>query len=145
MDLFSHSCQLVGLRWRVTLKLQELGSCHCPEESILSWLQSNAPENATLKQPSHAGKLPVLIFYIISKSSSASRTADSIDVFTGRSYISKRTRNVKPSDQTQNLRLSCAEVAQCYMKKTVLFKCPSSPTSPQVWPKTVGCSMCCPR
>lgn len=75
---------------------------------------------------------PVNILHHIFKSSSASRATDSIDVFTGLSYISKRTRNVGPSDKTQKLRLSCAEVAQCYMKKKVLIKCPSSPTSPEV-------------
>lgn len=62
-----------------------------------------------------------ILHHIIFKSSSASWTTDSIDVFTGPSYISKRTRNVGPSGKTQNLRLSCAEVAQCYMKKMVLF------------------------
>lgn len=60
-----------------------------------------------------------ILHHIIFKSSSASRTTDSIDAFTGLSYISKRTRNVGPSEKTQNLRLSCAEVAQCCMKKKV--------------------------
>lgn len=69
-----------------------------------------------------------IVHHIIFKSSSTSRTTDSIDVFTGLSYISKRTRNVGPLEKTQNLRLSCAEVAQCYTKKKVLL----SLTSPQV-------------
>lgn len=64
MDSFSHSCQLVEVKWRVTLKLQELGSCHWPEESILKQLQLSVPENATLKQPLHAGKLTLLIYYL---------------------------------------------------------------------------------